>query len=208
VFAVLVTVCACVAIWASATFYSPFSAGLHEDGPVEKVSAALWGLCAVMVIYFSRSRVLGPQWQVWALFVVLSSRELDFDKRFLSEGILQLRLYSGDAPIWEKAVGLMVVLLVLTIMLRLLRLNAPGFVSGLRHFRPWAWCGACAVGFVIVAKSIDGIGRKLGEFGLTLDPAVIETAMIYEELLELLAAALIAWSICLLETQLRRARVG
>ncbi|WP_415392987.1 hypothetical protein [Paracoccus sp. SJTW-4] len=46
------------------------------------------------------------QWHVLALLVMMSLRELDFDKRFLSEGILQLRLYSGPSSVWEKLLGL------------------------------------------------------------------------------------------------------
>jgi len=204
VFAVLATVCAGVAIWAAAVYYSPFSAALHEDGPVEKMSAALWGLCAIMVIYFAPGRVFGPQWQILALFLLLCSRELDFDKRFLSEGILQLRLYSGDAPYWEKAVGLAVLLVVLTVVWRLCRRNLPVLFAGLRHWAAWAWCSFAALGLLVVAKSLDGIGRKLADFGLMLDPQTVATASIYEELFELFAVVVIVWAICLLEARPRR----
>ncbi|MCA2005888.1 hypothetical protein [Tritonibacter mobilis] len=77
-------------------------------------------------------------------------------------------------------------------------------MSGLRHLSAWAWGGVFAVGSIVVAKSIDGIGRKFADFGVTLDPQLIETAMVYEELLELFAAAIVAWSICLVGAQIWR----
>ncbi|MFY1712005.1 hypothetical protein J3366_11015 [Tritonibacter mobilis] len=203
-FSALIAASVGFAVLATAFYYTPFHSGLHEDGPVEKVSAALWALCAIMVFYFATLPALRKHWQIPMLFSLLCARELDFDKRFLSEGILQLRLYSGDAPLWEKAIGATVILLVLIVLWRLLWVNVPILMSGLRHLSAWAWGGVFAVGSIVVAKCIDGIGRKFADFGVTLDPQLIETAMVYEELLELFAAAIVAWSICLVGAQIWR----
>lgn len=208
VFACLITLAVGVALWGAAAHYPAFQDALHEDGPVEKVSAVLWGLCAVMVLYFVGGTALRTQWQLSALFFLLCGRELDFDKRFLSEGILQLRLYSGGAPLWEKVIGIAIIALVLLVVWRLLRVNLPVLLKGLRQLSLWAWGGAFAVSAIVVAKGVDGIGRKFADFGVILDPTLIARALVYEELLELFAAAIVAWSICHFEGQRRRARGG
>ncbi|MFP3382014.1 hypothetical protein [Tritonibacter sp. SIMBA_163] len=208
VFAALATLCGGFAVWVAQVYYSPLSAALHEGGPVEVASAVLWGLCAIMVIYFAPGRVFGSQWQILALFLLLFSREMDFDKRFLDDGILQLRLYSGDAPYLQKIVGLVVILMVLAVAWRLCRRNLPVLWAEVRRGAAWAWCSCGALGLLVVAKSLDGIGRKLADFGLTLDPQTVATAMIYEELFELFAVVVIVWAISLLEARVRRDHLG
>ncbi|MFP3386974.1 hypothetical protein R0J92_26395, partial [Tritonibacter sp. SIMBA_163] len=78
-------------------------------------------------------------------------------KRFLDDGIPQLRLYSGDAPYLQKSVGLVVILMVLALAWRLCRRNLPVLWAEARRGAARAWCNCGARGLLGVAKSLDGI---------------------------------------------------
>ncbi|MFW8596188.1 hypothetical protein [Cribrihabitans neustonicus] len=205
VFAALAALIAAAALWAAATGYDTLPDGLHEDGPVEKASAVLWGGSALIALYFLPLDRLGAWWQVPAAFAFLGARELDFDKRFLTEGILQMRLYTGDAPVWEKAVGLAVIAAILVTFIRLLRLGGPQFLQALKAGTAWAWATAGGLVLAVASKSLDGIDRKLDDFGIEVSAAVVEWAFVSEELMELMCAALLVWAICLGAARLRAA---
>lgn len=203
VFAALAGLIAVAAVWLTATGYETLADGLHEDGPVEKASAVLWGGCALIALYFLPLHQLRSTWQIPAGFALLGARELDFDKRFLSEGILQARLYTGDAPLWEKAIGLAVVAVILLTAIRLLRHGGPQVLAALKAGAAWAWSAVGALALLVVSKSIDGIDRKLDDFGIELSAGVVERAMVAEELMELTGATLVVWAVCLGAGRLR-----
>lgn len=127
------------------------------------------------------------QWHIPLVLALLALREFDLDKRLTSEGVLQLRLYSDTAPAWEKAVGLAVVALILLCAWRLATVTAPCWWRGLRQGRPACWLAGGSVALIALAKTLDGLGRKLAALGIAADPRLVTVAGRVEELLELAA---------------------
>ncbi|KIT15541.1 hypothetical protein [Jannaschia aquimarina] len=161
--------------------YDPGAAFMKEGGPVEAASAAFLVVAATLA-------ALRGLWAPAALIGFLALRELDFDKSFLSEGILQLRLYTGDAPLSEKAIGAAVVVAILATLwanLRLLR----HWGAGLRPRASWAWIVLASIAIVVVAKTLDGLGRKLADVGILISENADGIASLIEEWLELGFAA-------------------
>jgi hypothetical protein len=163
----------------------------HEGGPVEGMSAAFWFVAALwLTVHFVRS----SQWRMWHAAVLLCAagmRELDWDKAFTQEGVLQLRLYSGDAPLVQKAIGAAIVVLILVAGMRLLTRDLPGFLRRLPLMRADEWLVVLVVSLLFVAKTIDGLGRKLAPFGIEVTEWVSGFAGHAEESMELFAALLI-----------------
>lgn len=163
----------------------------HEGGPVEGMSAVFWFIAALwLTVHFVRS----GQWRIWHTAFLLwaaGMRELDWDKAFTQEGVLQLRLYSGDAPLVQKAIGAAIVLLILVAVMRLLIRDLPGFLRRLRLLRANEWLMVLVVSLLFVAKTIDGLGRKLAPFGIEVTEWASGFAGRAEESMELFAAILI-----------------
>lgn len=158
---------------------------LTEEGPVERASALLlFALAAAFAALWPR-QAAGPRWHLPVILLLMCGRELDFDKRFLAEGMLQLRLYSGDAPILHKAIGALVVILVLWCGWRLLRRDVPVWWRAVRRRAAWAWWVLGGTTAVMLAKTIDGAGRKLEPWGITLQPVTEAVLGRLEEGMEL-----------------------
>ena len=175
---------------AAALSFDPAAGLVDEGGPIE---AATVGALAAAAVLALRARL----WAAAVVLALLAARELDLDKTTLSGGILKSRFYLGDAPLPEKAVGLAVVLLALGALAALAR-GLPAWWRALRAGRGWAWCLPAAAAAVVVAKSIDGLGRKLAPLGVELSAAAGAWVVRAEEALELgfallLVAALVLW---------------
>ncbi len=155
----------------------------EEGGPVEMASAV--GLLALAIVALSvRGRAWG--WAVPVMLLLLAAREFDLDKSLLSDGMLKLRFYTGNAPPVEKAMGAVVIGLILATFANLLRRGLRPWLSALRAAAPWAvWLGVGLLA-VVVAKSLDGIGRKLAPLGLELTEQSGRAFGALEETLELL----------------------
>ncbi|MFN3526294.1 MAG: hypothetical protein ACK4YU_09405 [Paracoccus sp. (in: a-proteobacteria)] len=162
-----------------------------ESGPIESASAMLLILGALALSVDMIVRKEPGRWHLAVLVTAAGLRELDWDKAFTDSGILSLRLYSGDSPIGQKIAGALIVALVVCAGLRLLRHNLWPWLSGLRGGQVWAWLMAAALMLYAVAKSLDGLGRKLAPRGIELSDWANRTAGHAEEGLELFAAILI-----------------
>lgn len=163
---------------------------LHEGGPVEVLSAlALLAGALVMTPLIWRLRFASGGY-LPVLVGVMGLRELDFDKRFTDAGVLQARLYTGDFPLIQQLIGGAILLGVLTLVLLLLR-------HCWRLWREGSWhhlypsLALSAAGWLVLAKTVDGAGRKLASFGVTLPPDWPAKLAAWEELLEMMAAMLI-----------------
>lgn len=167
----------------------------REDRAIESLSALWLMVAAGAWVLLGADDRGGRQWHVPVLLAMMGLRELDFDKRFLSEGILQLRLYSGPSPLWEKALGLAVIALVLVCLWRLARISLPRWLAGMRQNAAPSLLAAGAVATLIVAKTIDGLGRKLEPFGVTLDAQLVQRLGRIEEMMEFGAAVLLVQAV-------------
>lgn len=156
---------------------------LAEGGPVETMTVALYGLFLVAFARLAASPA--ADWAVVVLVAGMAGRELDLDKRLSDPGLLKADLYTGDAALWHKGIGFALIALVLAALASLVRRHGRAWARGLRTLRPWAWWTAGAVLLLIVAKSIDGLGRKLAGFGIEAGENLVRHAGLAEEAMEL-----------------------
>ena len=111
-------------------------------------------------------------------------------------GILKSNLYLTDqAPVWERLMGVVVLALLAAAAIRLVRLHGRTFLRGLRAGDSGAWSFAAAIGVAGLAKSIDGLARKLRPFDVTLDPGVDRSVGLVEEMLELAIPLLLLYAV-------------
>ena len=162
----------------------------REGHSVEAISAVI--LVAAAFWAFRNRGLARREWHIPVILILMALRELDLDKRFTSEGVLQLRLYTGSAPLWEKAAGLAVVMLILVCITRLAWLNLPRLWRGLQQGARSAWLATGAALLIVIAKSMDGLDRKLAPLGVTLTTEMSTMAGRLEEMLELAAYIMLA----------------
>lgn len=165
-----------------------------EGQAVETLSVVIL-VAAAAFWWFSHRGMTGREWHIPAILILMALRELDLDKRLTSEGVLQLRLYSGPSPLWEKVAGLAVVAMILVCAWRLLRMTLPRCWQGLRQGAGSAWLAVGAAVLIVIAKSMDGLDRKLAPLGITVDPMVGARAGRLEEMLELAAYIMLAQAV-------------
>ncbi|SHI89588.1 hypothetical protein SAMN04488012_103239 [Palleronia salina] len=158
---------------------------LREGGSIETVSAVLLAMAAVA---HARLHDLRRDWHVPVGLLLLSLRELDADKAFTTEGILQSNLYTDPAPWPEKVIGGAVVLLALVVLYRLARYQLVPWLRGLWAGDGWAWTFTLAGVLVVVAKSLDGIARKLAPLGIDVSNDLARFSGRVEESFELIFA--------------------
>lgn len=155
-----------------------------EAGPFEIGAFVAMGCALIGFVALAPRVVFGPGWHVAVLMALLMMRELDFDKRFTEKGVLQLRLYSGEYPLLHKLIGICVLILIVVTLYRLVRFGAGPFLRGLRDRAAWAWWLAGAIVLVVIAKSLDGLARKLEPFGIAVSAETDWWASFIEEGLE------------------------
>jgi hypothetical protein len=118
--------------------------------------------------------------------ILFMLRELDFDKKFTTMGVLKSKFYvSPVVPVAEKAIGAMVIALLIYAAVQCIRRHARNLIRGLGS--------ACAVSigiclvlvFLAVSKSLDGIGRKLHDLGIEISSRTSDVSAALEEILEL-----------------------
>jgi hypothetical protein len=86
-----------------------------------------------------------------------------------------------------------VIAVVLTIVIRLLRRNWRDIWPGVRNGVLWVQVAVLAVLSAVISKTIDGAGRKLQGFGISLSETAEFRLAIVEEILELGFGVLVSW---------------
>ncbi|MCF3975115.1 hypothetical protein [Paracoccus salsus] len=161
-----------------------------ESGPIERLSAIFLLAAGIWVGWRMIRRGDASHWHFAVLLLAAGLRELDWDKAFTQSGVLSLRLYSGDAPMVQKIAGAVILLALIAAGLRLLRRDLRV------RLRLTAWQGrdlpvAGAICLFVVAKTLDGLARKLAPWGIEVSQQVSTISGRAEEAIELLAAILI-----------------
>ncbi|MBO3759659.1 hypothetical protein [Ciceribacter sp. L1K22] len=189
----LVAILGCVALVLVDLLTKQIDSSLfRESGGLELATALLYGYTAIIWLWTRSGDEWRVHWQVPAVMLLMMGREFDLDKKLTSIGFLQSKLYfSAEAPMMERILGLVVIAVTITVVVRLLRYNARIFIEALRYRTLWAWGVVAAVALGIVSKSLDGIDRKLAPLGISIDPALAAKAALAEEFLELLIPLLL-----------------
>lgn len=158
----------------------------REHGGIELASALMYVYAVMVWLRRNPPSYWGSHWHLPAIMLFGAAREFDLDKSLTSVGIFKSNLYLTDqAPIWERLIGLVVLVVLVWAVIRLVRLHARTFLHGLQRGDSGSWAVLGAIGVAGIAKSIDGIGRKLRPFGITVDSGLEAWAGIAEELMEL-----------------------
>lgn len=157
-----------------------------EDGVIENATIFGYLWCMVyMLIYWPKDQLL-KRGYIFALLLAFTLRELDFDKRFTTEGIFKTRFYlASEASLLEQFIGIAVITALLSIGYLFYRNHIKGrtLAQLLTHeSRARVLLPLC---LIIIAKSLDGISRKLSIFGIETTQRSAELFQVTEEYLEL-----------------------
>ncbi len=159
---------------------------LGETGPIERASAMGYFLCAGYMLLGGGTKFIKKYNYIFVLVILFGFRELDFDKRFTTMGILKSRFYlSSEVPALEKFIGLIVIVLLLWAVIKIVRNHLASTMANLVE------SNERAVGLVMIfvlltfSKSIDGIARKLKPFGIETSQQISFLSSSVEEVMEL-----------------------
>lgn len=163
---------------------------MDEHGPVELLTALLFGLCAVAV-WLERDRARpGTAAALALVLVAFCAREFDLHKAYDGVSVLRLSWYAGAAPVGAKLIAAGVVGVAAAALLWLLRRHARAVWQGWRQGVPLAATVVTFVATALAAKFVDRTGSVLPhDFGVVFTPAQSALRLALEESLELALAA-------------------
>ncbi len=165
-------------------YKSPF--WIDEGGVVENATVLGYVLCVVYIIIKGGLDYIKKYPYFVLIPILFALRELDFDKRFTTMGILKLKFYFSDkVPLNEKIVGLLVIALLAYVVISIIKNHLKDFLINLKQGSPVA-IGALLIFLAAgISKSVDGIGRKLSSLGINISENFSNIALVVEEILEL-----------------------
>ena len=181
--AALAVACGIVAV-------SLFTVGLRqtlisETAGLELASAVtLWWAAVVALVWAVRAG-LARFWAVPLGIVLLALREHDFQNWFFDPGLVRVDLLTGPALLWQKAVGLAVLLLILATLIRLAWLGWRPMLAGLRTRAGWAWALLTGIALAALSTQVDGLGGDLDRAGWALGETRRAALLLAEEAAEL-----------------------
>ena len=159
---------------------------ISEGGIIESLSALGYFISVAVMFYYGGVDFAKRYHYLIMLTTLFGLRELDFDKRFTTMGILKSRFFTSDlVPLEEKFIGAVVVLVLLYIVFRIIKDHALSFAAGVKDKVPRHIGTLSIIAALVFSKSIDGLGRKLLDVGITVDPWVVTEFGTIEEILEL-----------------------
>ena len=159
---------------------------LDENGIIEIASALGYFLCAAYILYKGKVCYLIKYHYFFMLVILFGLRELDFDKRFTTMGILKSRFYlSPEVPLTEKLVGFLVIGLLIYIVFSIIKNHFKPFIKNIRDNLTLSFSIMASIALLIVSKTLDGFSRKMGDLGVTISQEVSSSISAAEEFLEL-----------------------
>lgn len=159
---------------------------LGETGPIERASALGYFLCAGYMLLAGGRDFAKRHAYIIVLVTLFGCRELDFDKRFTTMGILRSRFYmSSEVPLLEKLVGLIVIALLLWAVINIVKNHLTSTLANLSKLNERAVGVLMIFVLLAVSKSIDGLARKLKPLGVETSQQVSFLASSVEEVMEL-----------------------
>jgi len=174
-------------------------AALSEEGAgIEAASAAGFALCA-LAVWIRTGTAFVTKAAISVLMLALTARELDMDKRFFTRGLFKSKQYlKADVPTLEKVLSAALVLFILACFIGLIYRERHGLTAGMRRLHSGTVALAVTALLAVVAKSLDGIARKLEPFGIAVDDGLAVYLEGIEEVLEfgimaLLLVAILTW---------------
>lgn len=159
---------------------------LSEDGPVETASAVLYFVCCAYLLlkgglaFFRR----------YPYFVVIpmlfGMRELDFDKRFTTIGVLKSKFYVSPLEPWHtKLIVIMLGLAVIMLIVMMVKNHLKALWESLRSGGALGSGVVLVLTMLVVSKSLDGLERKCIAIGLSVPHLLAKYSSVAEEIIEL-----------------------
>lgn len=165
---------------------STATAFLGEGGVIESLAAGGYIVCLVSLFREGGFRWAGRHFYFAAITLAMCLRELDFHSDYTTMSITKSRFYvSAEVPLVEKIGAVLVIGFLIYCGVVMVRRHGRSFLNGLRNFDAVALAIAAAALSAVAAKALDGIARKLGEFGLIVPESVETISLAIEEVLEL-----------------------
>jgi hypothetical protein len=158
---------------------------IEEGGLVESLSVLGYFFCLALVLLLVGSECRYC-WYVPLLLLFFGLRELDFQNRFTVISISKLAFYrSPDVPFAVKFAGAAAIVLMFAAAADLVKKHLGNVMRAIARGEPYAIGVLAAAVFLGISKLIDGLPRKLGAFGIAVEPTVTAFAADIEESLEL-----------------------
>ena len=187
IWVLLVAILTVAGVWALLIVPPETAQALTTEGSgfVEYGAVIGYLICAALVAVLSRAKGFFKL----ALIVVpiaLALREMDMDKRYFTEGLFKSSQYFKGIVSWpEVALSAAIVLFLAACGLMILRSGGASFFAGLRRGEAWVLAICAAIGVAVIAKSLDGLSRKLAPLGIEVSQTLSDQTTLIEEGLEL-----------------------
>ncbi len=176
-------------------------AEIFEEGyGVERITVIMLFLAVVAYVLTRPLAQCLRQWQIPTALFLAALREMDFDKRFTEQGLLKLRYFTDSGPWLDKLPGVLLVLVLLWMFYRLARQNLLPLLRDLWTHHVGAWMVAVGGAALVLAKSIDGIDRKLAPFQIHVDPTLVMRLARVEESLEMVFSMLMLLAVVIYQS--------
>lgn len=159
---------------------------LHEGGVIETLSPMGYVVCILIMIALGGTKFALRYLNLIVLLLFLCARELDFDKRFTTDGIFKTSFYvSPDVPLLEKVAAVAVILILGWAVVKFALEHFDSVAQALLRLHPAALSGALALACMVASKTFDGIARKLAPWGVEISQYLSFFLTDIEEVLEL-----------------------
>jgi len=159
---------------------------LSEDGPVEIASAALYFVCCGYALIRGGGAFLKKYPYFIVIPLLFGMRELDFDKRFTTIGVLKSKFYvSPLEPLQTKLIVIALGLAVIVLMVMMVKNHLKALWESLRSGGALGWGVVLVLTMLVVSKSLDGLERKCIAIGLSVPPLLAKYSSVAEEVIEL-----------------------
>lgn len=142
----------------------------EEGGFVEGLSPMGYVFCIALIIAQGGFRFAFTRaFSLIVILLAMTLRELDFHTRFTVMSLEKLKFYiSPEVPLGQKAIGLLILLLLATAVLHVLKQHGKSFLAGLRKGDPVSIATALAIGSILLSKSMDGLNNRLDDLGYAI----------------------------------------
>lgn len=159
---------------------------LSEDGPVEIASAALYFVCCGYALIRGGAAFLKKYPYFVVIPLLFGMRELDFDKRFTTIGVLKSKFYVSPLEPWHtKLIVIALGLAVIVLMVMMVKTHLKGLGESLRSGGALGWGVVLVLAMLVISKSLDGLERKFLSVGLSVAPLLAKYSSVAEEIIEL-----------------------
>lgn len=157
----------------------------REHGEIEMGTVVGYFACIVLMLARGGNGFVVRHWFLPLILLLMTLKELDFDKRFTTMGILKISFYlSAEVPVVEKLIALFIIALAMYAVVTLVKKHFSEFIVKLRSLRPEALAIGVAIAFVVISTGLDGLDRKLAGIGITTGESISTIAELIEEILE------------------------